>query len=248
MAFFKFRKRTDEPASAPSQSESNEAMRKRAKYRLTGAAVLVLIGVIGFPVLFDKQPRPIAVDTPIEIPDRDKSKPLTMPIGAPTAHQPSKENDAPPGSPAAPIPAPVVVAPVAVPPVASVTQTKTGEAPKPDAKPANQPVKESVPPSLHADQGSKIQAILDGKEPDKKLPVNDGRFVVQVGAFTDPARAREVRLKVERAGLKTYTQVAQTKDGRRTRVRVGPFATKAEAEDAAGKIKKLDLPATLLNL
>lgn len=248
MAFFKFRKRTDEPASAPSQSESNEALRKRAKYRLTGAAVLVLIGVIGFPVLFDRQPRPIAVDIPIEIPDRDKSKPVTVPLGAPTVHQPNKENDASQGSPAAPTLAPALVAPIAVPPAASVAKTIASEAPEPDAKPASQPVKKSVAPSLNADQGSKIQAILDGKEPDKKLPANEGRFVVQVGAFTDPARAREVRLKVEHAGLKTYTQVAQTKDGRRTRVRVGPFATKAEAEDAAGKIKKLDLPAALLNL
>ncbi|NCP55927.1 MAG: SPOR domain-containing protein, partial [Rhodoferax sp.] len=74
------------------------------------------------------------------------------------------------------------------------------------------------------------------------------RFVVQVGAFADNARAREVRLRVERAGLKTYTQVADTKDGRRIRVRVGPYASRAEAEKAAVRIKKLDLPAALLTL
>ena len=44
-------------------------MRKRAKHRLIGAAVLVLAGVIGFPLLFDNQPRPISVDIPIEIPE-----------------------------------------------------------------------------------------------------------------------------------------------------------------------------------
>jgi DedD protein len=42
--------------------------------------------------------------------------------------------------------------------------------------------------------------------------------------------------------------VAETKDGRRTRVRVGPFATRAEAEKAAEKIRKLDLPVTILTL
>jgi len=71
---------------------------------------------------------------------------------------------------------------------------------------------------------------------------------VQVGAFADAARAQEVRLKVERAGLKTYTHVAETKDGKRIRVRVGPFADRAEAEKAAEKIKKLSLPAVLLTL
>ena len=52
----------------------------------------------------------------------------------------------------------------------------------------------------------------------------------------------------EKAGLKTYTQVADTKDGKRIRVRVGPYTTKAEADKAASKIKTLDLPAAVLTL
>ena len=71
---------------------------------------------------------------------------------------------------------------------------------------------------------------------------------MQVGAFADVTKAREVRLKVERAGLKTYTHVIETSEGKRIRVRVGPFATKAEADKAADKIKKLDLPAAILTL
>ena len=63
-----------------------------------------------------------------------------------------------------------------------------------------------------------------------------------------PAKAREARQKVERAGLKTYTNVAETKDGKRIRVRVGPFANRAEADKAADKIKGLDLPAAILTL
>ena len=52
---------------------------------------------------------------------------------------------------------------------------------------------------------------------------DDERFIVQVGAFADADKAREVRVKLERAGLKTYTQVVDSKDGKRTRVRVGPY-------------------------
>ena len=73
-------------------------------------------------------------------------------------------------------------------------------------------------------------------------------MVVQVGAFADAAKAEEARRKLEQAGLKTYTQVAETKDGKRIRVRVGPFASKAEADKAADKIKELDLPAAILTL
>jgi hypothetical protein len=74
------------------------------------------------------------------------------------------------------------------------------------------------------------------------------RYVVQVGAFADAARAQEVRLKIEQAGLKTYSHMADTKEGRRTRVRVGPFTTKAEADRVAEKIRRLELPATVLAL
>ena len=76
----------------------------------------------------------------------------------------------------------------------------------------------------------------------------EGRFIVQVGAFADVEKAREARQKVERAGLKTYTQVVQTADGKRIRVRVGPLPNRAEAEKAAARIRAADLPAAILTL
>lgn len=254
MAFFKFRNGGDEQASPPPTTESVEVMRKRARHRLIGAAVLVLAGVIGFPLLFDNQPRPIAVDIPIEIPDKAKVKPLTttppapstpvasgsvetvLPTSAPSA-QSGKVVDKPPAlnaeKPAvAPEPKPAVAeikpAPVPVTPVTPAKPTDSG-APR-------------------ADDGAKARALLDGKEPEKKAEAVVGRFIVQVGAYSDVVKAREARLKVEKAGLKTYTQVVEPKEGKRIRVRVGPFETKADAEKAADKIKKLDLPASILEL
>ncbi len=221
MAFFKFRK-GGEPAATPAQPESVEVMRRRAKHRLLGATLLVLLGVLGFPLLFDKQPRPIAVDIPIEIPDRGKVKPLSIP------------------EPAA---APKIEETAVVPNVTAASDT-----PRPAAIPEPKAIEKPASMPARTDDGVKAQALLDGKDPDNKDDVGEGRFVVQVGAFSDPVRAREVRLKVEHAGLKTYTQVVDTKEGRRTRVRVGPFAGKAEADKAAEKIKKLNLSATILSL
>src|SRR5882724_4615414 len=112
MAFFKTRKAGDEPQTARDQPESIEAMRRRAKHRLIGAAVLVLIGVIGFPLLFDTQPRPIAVDIPIEIPDRNKVAPLPVPAPAatkaPVAQAPVASGSVTP----APVPPPAMSAKV----------------------------------------------------------------------------------------------------------------------------------------
>ena len=227
MAFFKFRKSGDEQSATPAAAESVEGMRKRAKYRLIGAAVLVLIGVVGFPMLFDKQPRPISVDTPIEIPDKNKVKPLSIP--APAALESSAVRVAE---------TPVITQPAETQP-AHTTQVpaKTTVKPVPVAKPVVKP-----------NEGAKAQALLDGKSAEVKPAVIEGRFIVQVGAFADAVRAREVRQKVEHAGLKTYTHVAQTKDGERIRVRVGPFSTRAEADKVAEKIKKLALPASILTL
>jgi DedD protein len=69
-----------------------------------------------------------------------------------------------------------------------------------------------------------------------------------VGAFSDVAKVRDVRNKLDQAGLKTYTQVVE-KDGKSTtRIRVGPFDTKEDADKAAARIRKLDLPAVVQKL
>ncbi len=236
MAFFKFRKSGDEASATSTPPVSIEAMRTRAKHRLIGAAVLVLIGVVGFPLLFDKQPRPISVDTPIEIPDKSKAKPLTVPVPQPAAT---------PITPAATSVSPATPAAEAPPPTDKVKPAETAKAiEKPVENVADKPV--AAKPAV--DDGDKAQALLEGKAPAKAADAGAGRFVVQVGAYADATRAREVRLKVEHAGLKTYTQAVETKDGHRIRVRVGPFADKAEADKAADKIKKLGLPAGILNL
>lgn len=268
MAFFKFRKAADDTAAA-APAESVEVMRKRARHRLIGAAVLVLIGVVGFPIVFDTQPRPVQVDIPIDIPDRAKAKPVSAaPASAPvTAAAPAPAAPAPTApAPAAPAPATKVAAtdgldpkeeivpakPAAPKPSASasgvVTATPPKSDPKPSAPPPATPPKPDTKPDIKPNDGARAQALLDGKTTPAPAAADSGRYIVQVGAFADPEKARETRLKVERAGLKTYTHVAETREGKRIRVRVGPFASRAEADRAANKIKGLDLPAAILTL
>lgn len=223
-------------AAAP---ESLDAVRRRARHRLIGAAVLVLVGVVGFPLLFDTQPRPIAVDIPIEIPSRQAAKPLPAPPkpdATPSVKDSLDEREqvVAVGTPATP-PAPAVVPkPAPVEPKHEAKPEVKPEAkaePKPDPKPAARP---------DAADGARAQATLEDKAID--------RIVVQVGAYAERARAQEVRQKLERAGLKTYTHVANTPDGERIRVRIGPYGTRAEAEKAADKVKGLGLPTAILTL
>lgn len=253
MAFFKFRKRgEDNTAAAPAQqTESIEVLRRRAKHRLIGSAVLVLIGVIVFPLLVDKQPRPIPVDIPIEIPDRNKVKPLG------SAQPPSAELTRAAAMPADdkaevadPVRSPAAAPPPAPPPgPVALPATSPGTAPAPAQEASPDKAAAAAKPANSGNDGQRALALLEGKpSEDKAQPTEGGRFIVQVGAYADAAKAREVRLKMERGGIKTYTHVANTKDGQLTRVRVGPFASRSEAEQAAAKVKKLDLPASVLAL
>ena len=249
MAFFKFRKGGDDTVSAAAPLESVDAMRRRAMHRLIGAVVLVVAGVIGFPMLFDNQPRPIAVDIPIEIPDKNKARPIVLPT-APLANEPAPAT-APATAPAPPVVAKELPVEKAVaPPVKKAPESAKSVTPPVSPSVAAAVTKPAPSPSATSD-AAKAQALLEGKSTaslDAAAPSTEGRFVVQVGAFADATKAKEARTKLERAGLKTYTQVVETKDGPRTRVRVGPFGDKAQAEVSAAKIKALDLPASILVL
>ncbi len=224
MAFFKFRKGGDDQTAPAAQPESVEVLRRRAKNRLIGSAILVLIGVIGFPLLVDKQPRPVSVDLPIEIPDKNKVLPLTTPAA----------------------PSPAAVSDAAPAPSAAASGLVTEPTPPP-AKPAAKSAPAAKAETKPEPKSSKSEPKAEAKKADTKS-ATDTRYVVQVGSFADENRARDARSKIERAGLKNYTQAVETKDGKRIRVRAGPFASKAEAERAAEKLKKLDLPGTVLSL
>jgi DedD protein len=253
MAFFKLRKAAGEPQAPAPAPESVDALRRRARYRLAGAALLVLAGVIGFPLLFDNQPRPIAVDIPIDIPDKAKVKPLV--INPPVESKPVKAAANGPAAPSAaatnPLTAQAGASRVASASVVATAAASEGKAPAKElaveAKPVPKEVqKEEVIISPSKSAGSPAASKSEDKPADKAAA--SGRFIVQFGAFSDSARAHEARLKVEKTGLKTYAQVVEGPEGKKFRVRVGPFEKRSDAERAADKIKKLDLPAAILGL
>jgi len=258
MAFFKLRlpgrfssTQTGADALSNAPAESVEVIRKRARHRLMGSVVLVLGAVVGLPLLFDSQPRPVAIDTPIVIPDRNQTSPLSATSGSAKTDA-IKEGLAQDQAIAA---SQTGVAKSAEtnsagldPHEEVVTKDSKAEViqePKPELKAEAKPEPKSEN-NTDAKEAAKAKALLDGKE-----APNSGdavRSVVQVGAYADLAKAKEARAKLESAGFKTYTQERDTKDGKRIRVRVGPFATKEEADKTAEKIRKLNLQASVLKL
>jgi DedD protein len=264
MAFFKFRL----PGQTTSESQGNtsntpaesvDAMRRRARHRLIGASVLVVLGVIGFPLLFDTQPRPVSVDIAVDIPDRATAKPLVdtstpKPLSA-SAGLDAKE-EVVPDTKAEAKPEPKAQAKVDVKPEAVVAAAAGAAAvaavvPKAEAKP--EPAKVDNKPAAKPEVKTadvKADAKPDAKPATKPADTKDtgARFVVQAGTFSEDGKLRETRSKLEKAGITTYTQVIESKEGRRVRVRVGPFTNRDEADKVARKIKQLQLQPQVLTL
>lgn len=297
---FKIR-RSDKPAPRGAASDPAEQVREvriKARRRLIGVTLLLVAGIIGFPLLFETQPRPIPVDIPIDIPSREGAAPLH--VASPDASSSRVAVVAPPpveptGSDAG---ADEVIEPTvsaSSPAAAQAPEVKKPQAKKPEPKPA-EPAHDSKPDSRSADKPSdarkdagkaassdsvrskegkaaeaKAADAKAGKSAATSKPADakpaakpaeakpteakaadsksdEGRFVVQIGAFAEANSARDARGKVELLGLSTYTQVIESSTGRRIRVRVGPFTTKAEADKAATKIKAAGLQAAVLKL
>lgn len=270
MAFFKFRFPGQEASSSASPEtmgagtgESIEVLRRRARHRLMGAVVLVVTAVVGFPLLFDTDPRPVAADMPVMIQDQYRSGPLGG--ASQTAVSPvSPVSPVLPESPTSPVQAEVrpvegqisvpstadlkplaAVEPVDKPPEAAVQRKSQPIAAKTDVKAAAAPV---AKPQAK-DDGSKARALLEGRSQMVSKAPSGERHVVQVGAFTDPAKVREVRRKLEQAGVSTFIQVIDGPSGQATtRIRVGPFSTRAEADQAAARIRQLNFAPAVLRL
>ena len=278
MAFFKLRlpgrfssTQTGADALSNAPAESVEVIRKRARHRLMGSVVLVLGAVVGLPLLFDSQPRPVAIDTPIVIPDRNQTSPLSATAGSAktgaikeglaqdqviAAGQTGAAKSAVTNS-AGLDPHEEVVTKDSKAEVRLEPKPELKAEAKPEPKSENKP-EPKAEPKTESKNDSKLEAKPDAKEAAKAKALLDGkeapkagdavRSVVQVGAYADLAKAKEARAKLESAGFKTYTQEIDPKDGKRIRVRVGPFATKEEADKTAEKIRKLNLQTSVLKL
>lgn len=246
--------------AAGESADSLQWERIRARRRLIGAVLLLGVGVIAFPWLFETEPRPLLRDVPIDVARRDAGTVTVAPL--PPAAAPATVAASRPASPlpppdagseqAPPAPAPVsaqapasavsasAAAPKRAPSVVAARPAASAAAARPSAS--------AVAPKAPA------VAVTQAPRPSASQPLADaaaestGRFVVQVGAFTDAVALRDARQRVEKLGLKTYTQVIETSAGKRTRVRVGPFATREEAEKAGAKLKAAGLPAYMLAL
>jgi DedD protein len=220
-------------------AESPDAtlLQRRARRRLVGAIALVVLVVIALPIVLDKEPSPIGQELVIQIPSQEAGK-FKTPVLPPSA--PGSAAPAPSGAqtekPSLPVqaetrkPASESVAP------ATVKPSPSGETRTPTPQPA--PSRESAATPQAPDQagkgeadGARAQALLEGKE----------SWVVPLGAYSSPENVKQLQEKLAAAGIKSYTENVKTRTGEQTRVRAGPFDSKAAAERARQKLAETGL-------
>jgi DedD protein len=246
--------------------------KKRARRRLVGALALVLAVVIGLPMILDSEPKPLADDIAIQIPSKDKPTPQSgrQPLAASPA-----VTDAPAQAEAPVVKAPVPVAEPITPPAGELKNLPEagkgtakveavpplGEKPvaKTDAA-AHKPEKIEKPSSDKAaakspsktDETARAMAILEGKSGEEvkaasvAVDKKSGKYAIQVAALSSKEKINELQGKLKTAGIQSYTQKIATASGQSTRIRVGPFASKAEAEKMRTKLVKAGLNGTVI--
>ncbi|MBB5391927.1 MULTISPECIES: SPOR domain-containing protein [unclassified Herbaspirillum] len=244
--------------------------KKRARRRLIGAVALALAVVIVLPMILDSEPKSLNEDIAIQIPSKDQPAANAIAGGAQSDQgaQPGGEKLASAASaldqkeeivePTSVNPAPAAAAQAAPAapsrpaekPAAKPEEKKPAAAERKEEAKKEAPKKETPKPKA-AEQGddARALAILEGKSAsgaDKKPAAAGGKFVIQVAALATQDKVNELRNKLSGAGIHSFTQKIATQSGDRTRIRVGPFASRDEAEKMGARIKKLGLNATII--
>ena len=221
-------------AEAEELALTEDPEQQRARHRLIGAAVLVLIAVVGLPRILDSKPKSASNDiavnivTSLPIPGAD-TKPEDKPKAEAVA-EPAKE----------------------APKVAAAPEVKPE--PKAETKPATPAASKSG--ALGLAVGEEVVAASTPKA-DAKPKADDvakpsasngsGKYVIQIGAFASEERAKGWIAKLKDQKIPNYVLNKTGSDGAKLYVlRAGPYTDKDAAEAAEKKIKAMGLSPRLV--
>lgn len=118
-------------------------------------------------------------------------------------------------------------------PLPTAPPPPTRTAAKPEAKPVDARPVEAKPAARPAD----IQNVAEtGPREKTSPPAADTRFTIQVGAFKVRAQAEAVRAKLADGGQDVYVSEVEAGGITQYRVRVGNYATREAAREAASRL------------
>lgn len=227
--------------------EDNDAqlqLKKRARRRLVGAVAFVSVVAVVLPTVMDHEPRQAVQDVEIRIPGQDE-KPFAPKFAVSPVEKPAeKPAEAVVAKPAVDVPE---ARPVAQPAARVAEPAKDKPADKPALKPEKTPEKPSAKPAEKVAEkpvakevdAKRAAAILAGQAAEAKPPAKSGEFLVLIGAFSNEANVKNLKAKLSEQGIKTFSEPLDTPQGKKTRVRAGPFASREAADKALEKMQRI---------
>ncbi len=223
--------------------------RQRARHRLIGVVALLVLAVLVLPLVLDEAPRRSA-----GVPQASQSSMpvavLTMPV-APTANVAPAAKTTPPGALSSAVPVvgrPGVTVASHIASTQQIDKTSSGVLPSkgPETKPAQidadlskqtavvrQPAHQST--HQHTHQKTRQTAV----QADKQAV----QYVVQLGVFRQPDHVAALRKRLQNIGVTVH---AETLSSGAIRLRIGPYASRKEAEAVVANLRLNNVGAQLV--
>jgi DedD protein len=238
-------------------------LKKRARRRLVGALAFVSVVAVVLPMVMDHEPRQAVQDVEIRIPGQDERPFAPKLAAAPMAKKAEKPLPgpavAPPESPPERSAGEAEAKPDAA-PSARVLEVVRGN--KTDSKPAAKAVEKPAPklpakpekvpekpeaktakpvekPVAKNDDAKRAAAILNAQGSKAKSADNSDEFLVLIGAFANEANVKTLKAKLGEEGIKTFSEQLDTPQGKKTRLRAGPFPNREAAVKAQKKMQRI---------
>ena len=233
-------------AEAEELALTEDPEQQRARHRLIGAAVLVLIAVVGLPRILDSRPKTAPNDIAVNIVTSLPMPGAETKLDAKPEKKLKTETPAEPPKVAAPAPAPATEAKPETKVEAKVeTKPAAPSTPAPSKAPAlglavGEEVIAATAAKPKADDTSKANAVSNGAN-------GSGKYVIQIGAFASEDNVKALVARLKNQKIPSFVLNKAGTDGSKIfLVRAGPYADKDAAEAAEKKIKAMGLSPRLV--
>ena len=263
------------PPDLPNEQELS--LKKRARRRLVGAIVLVLLMLVVLPrILQDRValvPQEAIKITMTESADHQQLNAASVagtPVQTPTLPQVDPNLDSATKTPVPETPTPAGVAEksdnlksannnadskntLALESIAKDAKTTDQKVTEPKATLANglrlPDVSEPKVSDLKlVDSKPLVAKVVDSKIDDvKTTQKKDGNFSIQVGVYSEVANVKQLQAKLKQTGFSSHTQKITTPKGEKIRLRAGSFVTRQEANAAITKLQKIGLSGMVVS-
>lgn len=128
------------------------------------------------------------------------------------------------------------------------TTPATGSSPTAIAPNAGMQTTNGSTTGTAANDTNAIAAASSSNPATTATTAQSGRYLLQAGAFRNGAQADDLKARIALLGLVGRVEIVQTPNGPMHRVRLGPYATASELEQAKQKLGSGGLPAVAIRV